>query len=279
MGKNFRNRLELRVIPQVIRSLLFNRATFIFQMGKVGSTSVLKSIERSLREQEGEYRSKYTLVHEHRVFLRDFYLSGGFYKFITVWRAWLGLPIKIVCPIREPIARDVSGFFYIDAGLFVNSDLEEMKEWFLTGSKPKPGSKPKHRTEIGFRPGFILNWFDEQFKPLTHIDVYKKPFPIDRKWQIYKRGSTRVLLYRADLERSEQTKLISRFLGIKLDEVKLKNSAEKRHYAELYSRFGESVKLPEEYIRRMHNSRFAQHFWSPEELKKAADKWRATSSS
>ena len=277
MASIFRNLLELRVIPQIIRSLLFNRAILIFQMGKVGSTSVLKSIKRSLQEQEGEYRSKYTLVHEHRIFLADFYLARGFYKFITVWRAWLGLPIKIVCPIREPIARDVSGFFFMNARSFVNSDLEEMKEWFLTASKP--GSKPKHRTEIGFRPKYIRNWFDEQFKPLTHIDVYKKPFPIDRKWQTYKRGFTQVLLYRSDLERSEQAKLVSRFLGIKLDEIKLQNTSRDMGYAKHYSQFRESVKLPEEYIRRMHDSRFAQHFWSPQELKKAADKWRATSSS
>ena len=82
-------------------------------------------------------------------------------------------------------------------------------------------------------------------------------------------------MYRNDLKRSEQTKLISRFLGIKLDEIRLENSSEDKDYAERYSQFRESAKLPEQYIRRMHDSHFAQHFWSPEELKAAADKWRA----
>ena len=269
MSKNLRNRFELRATPKIIRSLLFNRAIFIFQIGKVGSTSVLKSVQRSLQEQEGDYRSKYTLVHAHRAFLRDFYLSGGFYKFIAVWRAWLGLPIKIICPIREPIDRDVSKFFFHRPWeLLVNSDLEEMKEWFLTGPKPK------HRTESRINPG-SKNWFDERFKPLTHIDVYKKPFPIDRKWQIYKRGFTQVLLYRTDLKRSEQAKQLSQFLGIKLDELIFTNVNRGRYSR----RFRESVKLPEQYIRRMHDSRFAKHFWSPQELKVAADKWRDTASS
>ena len=88
-----------------------------------------------------------------------------------------------------------------------------------------------------------------------------------------------MLVYRIDLERSEQTKLISRFLGIKLDEIRLENSSEDKDYAERYSQFRESVKLPEQYIRRMHDSRFAQHFWSPQELKTAADKWRGASDS
>ena len=111
------------------------------------------------------------------------------------------------------------------------------------------------------------------------IDVYKQPFPKDRKWQVYRRGFTRVLVYRIDLERSEQIKLISRFLGIQLDEIRFENTAKDKDYAELYSQFRESVKLPEQYIRRMHDSRFAQHFWSPAELKAAADKWRGTPSS
>ena len=121
---------------------------------------------------------------------------------------------------------------------------------------------------------FALSWFDEHFQPLTHIDVYKKPFPIDRKWQIYNRGSTQALVYRVDLKRSEQAKLISNFLEIELDEMKVINRSEDRNYAKLYSQFRESIKFPEQYIKRMHNSRFAKHFWSQEELKAAADKWR-----
>ena len=199
---------------------------------------------------------------------------------MILWHARLGLPLSVICPIREPIARDVSAFFYWclryqkNQDLTANADLGELEELFLKDSRPHGRDHiptlAEHR--------FTLNWFDEHLKPLTRIDVYKQPFPIDRKWQIYRRGFTRVLVYRIDLERSEQAKLISRFLGIKLDELRPENRSEDRRYAELYSRFRESVKLPEQYIRRMHDSRFAKHFWSPAELKSAADKWRAAPS-
>ena len=85
-----------------------------------------------------------------------------------------------------------------------------------------------------------------------------------------------MLVYRIDLELSEQAKLISRFLGIKIDEIKLLHTSRQVGYAKLYSQFRESAKLSEQYIGQMHDSRFAQHFWSPAELKAAADKWRAT---
>ena len=233
----------------------------VFQMGRVSSGAVQYAIQESLKNQDEDT----ILFHDHRV---------SHMSMIRLWRARLGLPLKIICPIREPIARDVSAFFlfYVERRihLFANTDLGELKELFLSDSN-RGDNIAKHQ--------FGLDWFDRQFRPLTRIDVYKEPFPIDRKWQIYRRGFIRVLLYRFDLKRSEQAKLISSFLGIQLGEIKPQNQGKDKVYAELYSRFRESVKLPEQYIGRMHNSRFAQHFWSPQELKVAADKWRTTSGS
>ena len=284
----YKNRLlrifrNLRPVPTIIRSLLLKRIIFVFQMGKVGSNSVFAAIEKSLEESkkgryfvDGEGRihiyenSKYTLTSCHRIVdLR------GFYGSMLLWRARLGLPLAVICPIREPIARDISGFInaycpFKAADLLANTDLRGLEELFLTDDRP---------TRCFFGHQFALNWFDEHLKPLTGIDVYQKPFPIDRKWQTYSRGFIRVLLYRVDLPRSEQTKLISRFLGIRLDDVRLKNASKDGDYAKLYAQFCESAKLPEQYVRRMHDSRFAQHFWSLEELKAAADKWRVTPSS
>ena len=267
-----------------MQGLLFKRIILVFQMGKVGSLSAFFAIERSLgqnwRTSEWSRETRDTiLIHSHRGPDIELY-----YRSMILWRARLGLPLKIICPIREPIARDVSVFFHFYIwylhrrkypDLLANVDLRELEELFLTDIRPY--GTP--RLYILSEHQFALNWFDEQFRPLTRIDVYKQPFPIDRKWQIYRRGFTRVLLYRIDLKHSEQTKLISRFLGIKLGEIGLENDGKNKDYAELYSRFRESVKLPEQYIRRMHDSRFAQHFWSPQELKAAADKWRVAPSS
>ena len=246
-------------------------------MGKVGSVSAFETIQKSLVE-SGDIGSRYFLLHMHHMFG-----VKGFYKPIILWRARLGLPLQVVCPIREPIARDISAFFYFYLRRYpeicANADLGELKELFLTDLRPR---HPKHKgrrnpipaDEKINEPEYMLTWFDKYFRPLTRIDVYKQPFPIDRKWQIYKRGFTRVLVYRIDLKLSEQTKLISSFLGIKLDAIRLENDSKNKDYVELYPRFRESVKLPERYIRRMHDSRFAQHFWSPQELKAVADKWR-----
>ena len=269
-----------------MRGLLFKRIIFVFQMGKVGSRSICFSIQKSLEEQDkgqGSWGAREIgdtiLIHSHT----DLGVPPS-YKRMILWRAKLGLPLNVICPIREPIDRDVSAFFFIFVerrlNLLANASLRELKELFLTDSRPplriKPRINPTPANERIMEHQYILDWFDRYFRPLTRIDVYKEPFPIDRKWKIYRRGFTRVLLYRTDLKRSEQSKLISDFLDIKLGEMVSKNMARGRDYAKLYLRFRESVKLPEWYIGRMHNSRFAQHFWSQEELKAAANKWRAS---
>ena len=273
---NFRNLLGLHRVLKFIEGFLFKRVIFVFQMGKVGSRSVLYSIQRSLNKQDGKWNHKNTILFDrHKL---DELYSGNLIKPIILWRGRLGLPIKIICPIREPIARDVSAFFnfYCKVHLpsFPTTDLQELEELFLKDSREKSANPSRPLSYLVSEHEFALNWFDEHFKPLMRIDVYKQPFPIDRKWQIYRRGFTRVLVYRIDLTRSEQTKLISRFLGIQLDEIGSENASKNKEYYEFYSRFHESVKLPEQYIRRMHDSRFAKHFWSPAELKAAADKWR-----
>ena len=265
----FRNLPKLRKIPD-----FFKRVILIFQMGKVGSRSVLHSIHISLKRQNGKWKWNYrnTVLSERHI------LDNYFIDLIILWRVRLGLPIKIICPIREPIARNVSAFFNfyckIHLRSFTITDLKELEELFLKDSREKSADPSLALSYLVSEHEFSLNWFDEHFTPLTRIDVYKQPFPIDRKWQIYRRGFSQVLLYRVDLKRSEQTKLVSHFLGIQLDEFESENATKDKEYAELYSRFRESVKLPEQYIRRMHDSRFAKHFWSPAELKVAADKWR-----
>ena len=119
-----------------------------------------------------------------------------FYRLMILWRVRLGLPLKIICPIREPIARDVSAFFYFFVGavpgLFniKNTNLGETEKMFLEYSgqiEPTDHFKDllyKHPVLANnpiIQHQFGLEWFDKQLRPLTRIDVYKQPFPIDRK--------------------------------------------------------------------------------------------------
>ena len=259
-------------------NLHFGRVVIIFQMGRVGSTSIFAPLRR-IESKDAITRSRRSAVYRvYRVHESKDVHFNNLKKPNMTWR-----PISVICPIREPIDRSVSAFFYFYYEQVLREHLEntdipiqDLKTLFLKDSRPHESLKSKLSRLA--EHNFCLNWFDIHFQTQLRIDVYKTPFDKTRKYQEYKRGGTRVLLYRSDLDISEQARLISRFLGIRL-EIKPKNEAEHLTYGGLYGRFRESAKLPESYIRRMHDSRFAEHFWSPEELKAAADKWRVGSGS
>ena len=283
-------------------SLLFGRIILIFQMGKVGSRSVESSllnlfVKQGIFTRRHQFyyvpdnyglRSEVVLCDNRLSYFRTHVASAlePVIRKVILWRAKLGLPLSVICPIREPIARDVSAFFYfyiyhriltknMSLKQLENIPLEELQRLFCQEHRPTDQYGPNpFRNDLFAEHSFSINWFDKHFKPPVNIDVYSRPFPVDRKWQIYRRGFTKVLLYRSDLEHSEQRKIISNFLNLELNELVTQNDSSKSIYADVYRKFKHTAKLPEQYIRQMHDSRFAKHFWSPEELKAAADKWR-----
>ena len=287
----------LRHVLKSLQRLLFGRIILIFQMGKVGSRSVESSllnlfVKQGILTRHHQFyhdpnsfglRSEIALCDNGLSYFRTHVTSAlePIIRKVILWRAKLGLPLSVICPVREPIARDVSAFFYwyiyhrilrgeMSLKQLENTPLEELQKLFCQDSRP---ADPLGYDQLA-EHSFLIDWFDKHFKRALNIDVYSRPFPVDRKWQIYRRGFTKVLLYRSDLEHSEQLRLVASFLNLGLSELIIENDSDKSIYADVYKKFNETVKFPEQYIRRMHNSRFAKHFWSEAELKIAADKWR-----
>ena len=230
-------------------NLQFGRVVIVFQMGRVGSTSILAPLKR-VESKYATTRSRRSAVYRvYRIHESKEKRFKNLKKPNMIWR-----PISVICPIREPIDRSVSAFFYFYYERIArqhpeNMDIpiEDLKTLFLKDSRPQESLTPVRLAEHRYRPSrlaehnFCLNWFDEHFQTQFLIDVYKTPFDITRKYQEYRRGGTRVLLYRNDLDILEQARLISRFIGVKL-EIKPQNEATRHIYSGLYDRFQESAK-------------------------------------
>jgi len=223
---------------------------YIFQMGKVGS----KSLKATL---SAKYRG--AIVHAHS------YKGMSFSeRALLTWRKRLYLPIYVICPIREPLSRNVSAFFQTfkrDTGF----DFTE-QEW--TSSELKD-------LFLKYYPHKVCNeWFDKHFRTTFDLDIFSKPFPIERKWNVYKHRSIKVLIFRADLERDEQLRAVSEFIDCKIDNWTFANVSEEKEYSKLHKNFCRSVTLPDIYISLMCKSRFCQHFWSLEEIVAFSSHWK-----
>lgn len=257
----------------------------IYQMGKVGSSSVRRSLLRcrdprtrlvlmfheflpirhrdpSRLQFEPEHRD--TVVAEiaqddethrrattwgriGRRFREKFYTERIYRNFIR-----RGSRAKVITLVRDPIAANVSMFFQLldrYAGSPAGQpppDTEELVRIFL-------------QRYLHARP---LIWFDVEFRTMLGIDVYQHPFPAERGHATLSSGGLDVLVLQLELDDASKVRAISDFLGIDTFEMTRRNVSSTKDYADEYARFKERVTIPQPLLDRMYESKFARHFYS-----------------
>jgi len=222
---------------------------YLFQMGKVGSSSLKATLSR---------KYKGAVIHAH-----NYGMLNGKQKGFLKWSKRLNLPVYVICPVREPLSRNVSAFFQNfkrDTGYeFLDREWSaiELRELFLNH----------------YPHNVCLEWFDKNLRTTFGINVFATAFPVKRKWNTYKKGSIRLLVYRSDLDHSEQLNIVSRFIRCNIDGWIYGNKSAEKEYGEAYRSFCDSVALPDIYISIMCNSLFCRHFWSKEEIDVNSKKW------
>jgi hypothetical protein len=171
------NLRQLSQVPKILRAYNGDRPIFVYQMGKVGSTN--------LYEGANEQRGESSFFHLHRVNrefirkLKESYNSNAispyfFYNFSALRMAPILKNergrgrVRILCPIREPLTRNVSHFFH---------DIERFYNW---RSPPRGVDDLAEMFERKFEHWYPDAWFSEEFKKTTDVDVFSEPFPKSR---------------------------------------------------------------------------------------------------
>ena len=211
---------------------------FVYQMGKVASTSIFRSLQNS----------KYSgaVLHAHSF---DRYHDSPevrcFYKYHSEH-----LPtIKLVSLVREPVSRNISAFFQNfrrDTGKRIENcelNFRELKQLFL---KNYPHEIP-------------LIWFDNNIKRNFAIDVYDYPFPACGHQNI-RHGNADLLLMRHDLDDQHKEALIGKHIGDTQFVLTNENVGSAKQYAEYYDAF-RRLKLPLEHLYYLASSKYMHHFF------------------
>lgn len=268
-------RLRISLNPSLVTPII------IFQPGKVGSMSVQRSLEEAykhpdldmpiiihhvhalnqLDEREGYVRKtrknpeeSIQLIQEWRI-LRKEIESNPFKK-------W-----NVVNLVRDPVAIKVSALFQLldqhipDWEKRLNTNelaMADLEELFFG------------KQEFGFHG--LDRWYDNQIKALWGIDIFASPFPWGRGYQIFKKENINLIIIRLeDLNRvAEQA--FDEFLGLKNFKVVNANIGKEKPYAELYNEFKKHP-LPVDYIDQGYGSRFANHFYTRDEIAAFRKHW------
>lgn len=251
----------------------------IYQEGKVGSSTVLASLNQSLHSAS----TKAKVYHAHHLNHLEQMEADIKSKFPNPQKSLEKLAIdkelrrqidekpnqrwNVISLTREPVARTISTVF-------------EMLDVIFPGWKAKyeAGELDLHEMQATIVKRYVIgpgrgDWYDTQMKPVFDVDVYAQPFPHHQGYEIYhgKNHSRLLLLRLEDLNRVGQ-KVFSDFLNLKDFELVRANVGEQKEYSDLYRDF-KKIPLPSAYLEKMYSSRYARQFYTDGEINGFYQKW------
>lgn len=259
---------------------------FLHQMGKVGSSTVYRSLQKI------DLQPRHYIVRSH--FLSEkgiqFFEAleekgyGGWSHYPKPVRGMLARDYvlgesvrkgafrkrgcKIVTLVRDPVAVNVAGFFQ-------NNDWwpRELKQRCLDG-----GEKCVEALRGQFLKEYPhqvpLTWFDEEMKDVFDIDVFATPFPHQQGYAIYKNEWAELLVLRLEDLDAVAAEAFAAFLGIPDFRLIRDNAADAKWYASIYDRFKKTAVLPQSYFQEMYESTYVRHFYTGAEIEIFKSKWQ-----
>jgi len=253
----------------------------VYQMGKVGSSTVVTSLkalsldrpiyhihtltEEGIADGEKIYEDIYR--GRPRKFSRMSHLLASRYLRKELAKGVTGGKWKVITLVREPITRNVSDFF-------------QLLDWWLPGFTTRYKARGARIDEAiaVFLEKYRyhnepLTWLDIELKQACDVDVFVKEFPKAKGYDIYNGKQVEVLLLK--LEQLDQcaSEAVREFLGVKHFRLIKANVSDEKEYGTAYKDFVNALVLPEAYLTKMYNSKYARHFYSDEELDRFRWKW------
>jgi hypothetical protein len=241
----------------------------IYQMGKVGSTSLAKALgDRAIQIHNfyprNEPCSRRPL---YRSGLHKKPLQWAFYHVIrrAIRRR---RTLKIITLVRDPIGRNVSMYFH---------DLHYWLAYYFSEVRPDRVGRADMNTLIDcFRETFDhtypLDWFDKELKRLTGIDVYEHAFDRATGCTKIDRDGVSLLVIQTEKLR-ECWHAVEEFCGRKL-ELREDNRSARKWYGTLYASFLDTYSLNADELERIYSSRYATFFFSEETRDELRSRWQ-----
>ena len=172
-------------------------------------------------------------------------------------------PARVVSLVRDPVARNVSFYF---------ETLDVL--WQTERAHERVGlERLLAEFHERFRHDRGVDWFDDEFKPVLGLDVYRHPFPHGKGYQRIDAGPYEVLIMRHDLDDRVKERCLAELVGAPSVSLTPMNVSAQKPYADVYREFLRRVELPEDYVERLLDSKYARHFYGPGELARFRAKW------
>jgi hypothetical protein len=245
-------------------------------MGKVGSMSIAKSLEKTVKnpifhihallrdEEDLKTRAVFGFSsHQEQIMKLQKLLGKEKGAFIYENIIAKSDSVKVITLTREPIGRNIAAFFQ-------NFEME-------TGKAPKDSSfAPEELGSmfIKYYPHSVpLKWFDKNINKCLGIDIYDYDFPQEKGFLTIRKGNIDLLVLKVEVADQIKETAIAQFLGIKDFKIVNDNVGDSKDYSDIYKNFKQSFKLPLAYVEEMCNSQYFRHFYTEKEINQVFSKW------
>lgn len=246
-------------------SLIGKTPVIVYQMGKVGSLSVMRSLRACgvtpvfhVHRLHPKNRATMRKVMQNNAWSEEPEAAWIYQHILQKQR-----PTKLISLVREPVGRNISAFFQnleVITGLskeIVANHADTLYACFL--------STYHHHVP--------LTWFDVEVHETLGIDVYAQPFPKEQGYIELRNGPFELLVLRAELPDADKAAAIQQFLGLRQFKIVRENVSRKKWYADLYNHFKQHLKLPLDYLTEMSAAKYTRHFYTDEEIKQMTKRW------
>lgn len=270
---------------QVVLSNLgrnIDKKIFIWQMGKVGSSTIYRSLLPYSKpcvwdvpsiKNNSRWPIHNNVIQTHSINLLYDFLHYSEEEFV------------VVSLVRDLLSRNISAVFQS-----MNDEEERCNQQFVASiddfqkmsfdQQEEKISQQLLRLNTGTT---VTAWYDNLLKSHVYypeidkyfVDIYSKPFDQQKGYQTYESKTKRIKMIIIRLENlNDQVNTLGEFLGIDDLQIVSRNVATDKWYNSIYQRFKQRYKPTPEELESIYTSRFMMYFYSPIQIRLLIEGWR-----
>lgn len=234
-------------IPNIVTQMLVDADIHLFQMGKVGSTTIATAFKSA----------GYSKLIPHLHWANELPASypDCFYSYRQLVNFDPNKRLLFISGVREPIERVMSGLFQSTTDPKSSLTIKDLINML---------DSPQADLDKFLAPHFnkILGWFEHGY--YRGIDVYAYPFDCEKGYAVVEKGCTTIFLYRLDaLDKCWPA--LCEVAGISAKLVR-ENQSQDKAYGEQLLKWREKATFRSEFLEAVRNSKYFRHFFGPSDL-------------
>lgn len=253
-----------------IRNDFYSADFFVYQMGKVGSSSIENSLNNCLHF-HSLYGNSPCYVHQDQkrnsIYKEIGYSFADYLKRDSIKKKEC---VKIITLVREPVGRAMSMFF------------QDLPYWLYKYVGDHNSDTRGEGLELlyeafwnSYDHDYFNSWFDKELSRFIGFDVLNRAFPKEKGFDVFSCGKFEVLIATAEVTGNQSfIDELGHFVGFPVELIDV-NRGENKWYGDVYKKFKTEASFTDEWLDQMLLGKVTKHFYSDEFIDGLNRKYRS----